>query len=145
MIELKNITKENWFKCTQLQITGEQKKNFPAAPVYWLAECRYMSDWHEYAIYNDDELIGFTVYGFDPDVNEYEIYAVMIDKSHQGKGYGKTAMYRLIEKIKTKHNRSKLYICHREANIVAAKLYESLDFKDTGIRYNGEIIRCKYL
>ena len=145
MVKLHNITKDNWFECTQLEITDEQKKFFPAAPVYWLAECRYMNNWYEYAIYNDDKMIGFTVFGFDEDLNEYEICAFMIDKKYQGNGYGKDALNQLLDIIKTTHNRNKVYIFNYEGNFIASKFYESSGFFDTGERFNGKIIRCKDL
>ena len=143
MLELREITKENWYKCTQLKITDEQRRYFPAPPVYWLAECRYMNDWHELAVYNDGNMIGFAVYGLDEDNNEYWICAIMIDKDHQGRGLGKAATRQIIEIVKSRHGRSKLYIGHRKENLAASSLYESLGFRDTGERYDGEIIRCK--
>lgn len=143
MVELRKITKENWYECTQLKITDEQKRYFPAPPVYWLAECRYMQDWYELAVYCDGRMIGFTVYGLDPDNDEYWICAIMIDQEHQGKGHGKAAIRQMIDLINSRHGRSKLYIGHRKENETAANLYESLGFIDTGERFNDEIIRRK--
>ena len=85
MIVLKKIDKINWFACTQLKITNRQKKLFPIPPVFWLAECRYIENRYELAIYNKNNLIGFSVYNLDHDNNEYWISAFLIDKKYQGK------------------------------------------------------------
>lgn len=142
MVELQEITKDTWYKCTQLEVSAKQKSYFPVPVVYWMAECRYMSQWHELAITCEDNIIGFTVYGLDPDNNEYWIIAFLIDKEYQGRGYGKEAVKALIALIKNRHNPSKVYIGHRPNNEIASNLYESLGFTDTGERHGGEIIRC---
>ncbi|MET1172495.1 hypothetical protein [Paenibacillus amylolyticus] len=38
MIYLKRVSVDNWYACTQLDVTEEQKKSFPAPVVYWIAE-----------------------------------------------------------------------------------------------------------
>ena len=60
MLELRAINKDNWYECTQLTITDEQRQLFPFPPVFWLAECKYKPDWHELAIYNDSCVPGKT-------------------------------------------------------------------------------------
>jgi diamine N-acetyltransferase len=107
-----------------------------------MAECRYMPDWHEIAVYYDDLIAGFSVYCLDPDDNEYWISAFMIDEKYQHKGYGRAALKELILLIIKKRNRNKIYIGHRPENVIASHLYESSGFVDTGRRYGGEIIRC---
>ncbi|MGE6261030.1 GNAT family N-acetyltransferase [Heyndrickxia sporothermodurans] len=63
-----------------------------------MAESKYVVDFELRAIYSKEDLVGFIVYctKLDKDDN-YWISAIMIDKKHQGKGYGKAAMGMLIE------------------------------------------------
>jgi len=62
-----------------------------------------------YAVYNDDILVGFIMAEYQPideddiedDENAYYLSRMMIDKRYQGNGYGKEAMLKLIEIMKT--------------------------------------------
>lgn len=67
MIHLKSVSEGNWYACTQLNVTEEQKKSFPAPVVYWIAESKVVTDFHPMAIYYDSDLVGFAVYSDKPD------------------------------------------------------------------------------
>ena len=71
----------------------------------------------------------------------YWIGRFMIDEKHQGKGYGKAAMARLIDFVKTKPNgceAKSIYTSYVPNNHIAAKLYAGFGFKKTGQILNGE-------
>lgn len=140
-IQIVDVTKENWFEVTQLQISEENGKRFIVPIVYSLAESKYETHLSPLALYNDGNLIGFTMYGQDPDDMNYWIYVFMIDKRHQRQGFGKAALTKLAEHIQNKHNINKISIGHKPDNENAARLYESIGFKDTEKRINDEIIR----
>lgn len=38
---LRPIDAGNWYACSQLEVTEEQKRVFPVPAVYWLAESAY--------------------------------------------------------------------------------------------------------
>lgn len=40
MIHLKSVSEGNWYACTQLNVTEEQKTGFPAPVEYWIAESK---------------------------------------------------------------------------------------------------------
>lgn len=140
MIQLKPVDKHNWYDCTQLEASEQQKMVFPVPVVYWLAESAYC-DFHPLAVYAGDELVGFTVYAQDPDDGSYWIMALLIDKQHQGKGYGRLAMRQLMRHMIEKHGCDTLILGHRPNNTIAAALYESLGFKVID-QTDDEIIRC---
>ena len=51
MIHLKRVSVDNWYACTQLDVTEEQRKSFPAPVVYWIAESKVVTDFRPMAIY----------------------------------------------------------------------------------------------
>jgi len=72
----------------------------------------------------------------------YHLFRYMIGEEHQGKGYGRMAMGKFIEHVKTRPEGSAdaLYICYCPENDVAKKFYESFGFADTGQVVDGENI-----
>jgi diamine N-acetyltransferase len=93
------------------------------------------------AIYNDDKVIGFSMYCKDPDDERYWIYVFMIDEGHQGKGYGKQGLIRLMEWMKKENNCTEIIIGHKPDNLKAEYLYTSVGFRNTGEIINDEIIK----
>ena len=94
-----------------------------------------------YAIYNGDVMVGFIMAIYQPiddsdpedDENVYYLPRMMIDKKYQGNGYGKKAMLKMIEIMKTfPYGEAEAVVlsCSRE-NAVAYLLYKSLGFIDT--------------
>lgn len=142
-ISLKPVSVDNWYECTKLEVTKDQKKVFPAPIVYWIAESKYVTEFQPMAIYFNDNIIGFIVYSKVPDdEGNYWIPALMIDERHQGKGHGKASMIQLIELMKESLNCQKIMIGHRPENVVAGNLYESLGFKRVSKELiDGEVVR----
>src|SRR5690606_10452057 len=93
------ITKDNWYKAISLRVREDQV-NFVASNVVSLAQLNFLENFMAKGIYNDDEMVGFALYGIDDDDHEYWIYRMMIDQNHQGKGYGKKAIQLIIDDIK---------------------------------------------
>ncbi len=107
-----------------------------------MAECKYRKDFTEFAIYNDDLIVGFTVFGIEPETNNYWIIAIIISEQYQNKGFGKQAILKLVELLKNRPNCKKIFIGHHPENKIANHVYESLGFIDTGKVEDGEIVRC---
>lgn len=138
-IELRPIDQSNWHACTQLEVTNEQKRVFPAPAVYWLAESAYCG-YTPLAMYTDQQLVGFAVYAIDPGDESYWIMAFMIDHRFQHRGLGRSGMEELIHYIKEKHACNKIVLGHRPENKRASDLYASLGFEQVS-RDEREIIR----
>jgi len=92
------------------------------------------------AIYADDHVVGFTMYGLDPDDGKYWIYRLMIDVDHQGKGYGKAALKELIKRLAQLPDCDEIYAGYKPWNNVAASLFAELGFERTGEMLSGEFI-----
>ena len=141
-IELKPVSIENWYDCTKLNVKKEQNSVFPAPVVYWIAESKFVHDFELRAIYSQDLLVGFIAFCKTPDDDgNHWIPALMIDENHQGKGFGKKAMEKLID-LMSQNGCNKLMIGHRPDNLIAGNLYESLGFQKASEEIiDGEIVR----
>jgi len=155
MIELRKITWDNWEECRGLEVTDEQD-DFIASNEYSLAQS-YVALLNDelppmsYAIYNDDKMIGFTMIGSDTTEGDgyeygnepsYYIYRFMIDKKYQNQGFGKQAMQKVLEYIKTfpQGEVAAVYLSYNPDNNVARKLYQSFGFIETGEIDDGEVV-----
>jgi len=138
-VELKPVDADNWYDCTQLQVTEEQTGVFPVQPVYWLAESAYCG-FTPLALYTGEQMVGLAVYAVDPDDGSYWIMAFMIDRQSQGRGLGRSGMEALVRYMKEKHDCDKIVLGHRPDNERAAGLYASLGFVEVD-RSQREVIR----
>ncbi len=140
MITLRAVTKENWIECIKLSV-NESQKAFVATNVFSLAQASVYSSYTPLAIYSDDLMVGFALYGVDPDDNQMGISRLMIDQRHQRKGYGRAALVQLIERIKREASaRHAIYLSFEPQNKNAEALYTSLGFAHTGEVEEGELI-----
>lgn len=130
-ILLKQITKENWYECINLEVYKEQEgivaPNYKSIILSLLCE-----NWNAKCIYNDDILIGFFLYGIEEDTNKPMLLRYMIDKKFQGKGLGKKAILKLLDLIKIECGSIKFYTTVSSKNIAAENLYKSVGFEKTG-------------
>ncbi|MGY3572116.1 N-acetyltransferase family protein [Vibrio paucivorans] len=62
---------------------------------------------------------------------EYYIFRVMVDKSQQGKGYGRAMMAALIREIESLNPKA-IHIGYASNNMIAKVVYQSLGFKEHG-------------
>lgn len=101
-----------------------------------------------FGIYDDETLVGFLMIGYDcldwedaPGVakGNYSIWRLMIDKNHQGKGYGKQAMELALSYIATKPcgESDTVWLSYEPENAVAKALYHSFGFRENG-EFDGD-------
>lgn len=127
-ISLRPVDPYNWYACTQLEVTEEQKTFFPVPAVYWLAESAYCG-FTPLAVYTGEQLAGLAVYAVDPDDGCYWIMAYIIDRSLQSRGLGRAGMKELIRYMMKAHGCNTIRLGHRPENGTAASLYASLGFR----------------
>jgi|SRR5690625_260835 len=107
----------------------------------YLAEAKEYKQWQPVAIYHNEDVIGFAMYGsFGPNRHTW-IDRIIIDQKYQGQGLGKEAMKGLIKKVSEEYKVAVLYLSIIEENKVAERLYKQIGFKYTNKKDpNGELI-----
>lgn len=141
MINLRKITENNFIDAFDLKL-GAGQDGFVSHPIRSLAQAYvYRNQCQPFGIYNDDEMVGYVMVIYDYDIPEYDIWHMMIDVKHQGKGFGKTALEIVLSYIGNKpfgdSNRVTL-TCNKD-NEVALALYHSFGFQESGEADDDEI------
>jgi diamine N-acetyltransferase len=144
IISLREIDESNWKECIFLTTNSENSHNllekFVASNALSIAQSKIEQGWTTKAIYTDDIMVGFTMYGFSKENSFYEVCRIMIDHRFQQKGYGKNALRQVINEMRLQYNNPEIYLSFHSDNHVAKVLYEQLGFKDTGRIVDNEIL-----
>jgi diamine N-acetyltransferase len=145
-ITLREITHTNWRATLSLAVHPEQQRfiadHAPIAAIV-LAKAYIRPDgleWVPYAIYADAEMVGLVALAYVPgSQDQYWVYHFFIDRSHQGKGYGKAAFQACIQLICELHpDCRQLNLAVHPENSRAQQLYTSLGFQPDGREMWGE-------
>ena len=141
-VSLRDVTADNWQKVVDLEVLDEQE-DYVADNAYSLAESKFDPFVRPRAIYAGKRVVGFLIYEHLKSIGkpqEYSIYRFMIDKSEQGKGYGRMAIAQAIEEIKQDPRAKKVSVCYVPTNPVTKRLYAGLGFREVGLDEDGEMI-----
>lgn len=138
---LKEITKENWAECINLSLKLEQG-GLVAPNSYRFEEFKAEPTFVQVGIYHKDVMVGYAMYGVDPDDGHYWIFRLMIDEAHQRKGFAKAGLALIIQRLRAMPDCDAIYVGYRPENFVASALYGSFNFARTGQMLCGEYI-CK--
>ncbi|MUK87853.1 GNAT family N-acetyltransferase [Ornithinibacillus sp. L9] len=106
-----------------------------------LQEADIYKEWHPVAIYHDEDIIGFAMYGsFGPNKDTW-FDRIMIDERYQGKGLGRKSMMKLIDVVSKEYGVKEIYLSIIEENKAAYNLYKSIGFESMNERDpNGELL-----
>ena len=145
-VKLEKINQNNWITAIKLPIS-EDHKEFLAPNLYSIAEAQFYDGIDTYAIYNDTEMIGFSMFGAqnvddnpDRDVDHrFWIWRLMIAEGHRFKGYGKAVINEIVQIAKEK-GFDELVLSTEPQNAKAIKFYKSLGFRATGVIEDEEEI-----
>lgn len=130
-VELRDITPANFDECIRLSVS-ETQSGYVATNLMSIAQSKVYPTFNVRAVYDGDEMVGFVMYGFDPDQKKYSLARLMVDASKQGKGYGRQATMRVIEELRNTDACEAVYLSYVPGNTEAEKLYESIGFEKTG-------------
>jgi len=155
MLRLEKITSNNVWDIINLSV-NENQKSFVSRIDRSIIEAYTTITANGYAfpfgIYDDDTPVGFLMIGYgtddyweDPPAiahDNYNLWRLMIDKDHQGKGYGREAVRLALEFIRTLPCGKAEYcwLSYEPENAAAKKLYNSFGFEETGDYDCGEAI-----
>ena len=147
MIRLEKINKKNVWDILKLRVS-ENQRPFVASNDISIIEAYISQNENGHAfpfgIYDDETPVGFCMIGYGVDdswidapavaKDSYHIWRLMIDEKFQGKGFGKEAMKRILDFIRTNPCglAEKCWLSYEPENIAAKKLYHSFGFQETG-------------
>nr|WP_286161353.1 GNAT family N-acetyltransferase [Clostridium sp. KNHs214] len=135
-IIIKKITKENYKDVLALHVAKEQE-GFIESTKECLDEAKESDLWRPVGIYNENQLVGFSMYGLFKDKKDRGrvwLDRFMIAKEYQGKGYGNKSLDILIDRLFNEYNCGEIYLSVYGDNVQAIKMY-----KCRGFKFNGEI------
>lgn len=138
-ITLRRITRRNYRKIIGLKVKPEQEVLIASNAVSIADAYFYREAWMR-AIYLGEIPIGFVMLGdnslkykiikhFNP---FFYIWRFMIADKYQDMGYGKKAMQKVIEHVKSKYNADELIVYILPENKKALEFYKKIGFKLTG-------------
>ena len=141
-VSLKAVTADNWEAVVDLELTPEQT-DMVANNCYSLAESKFDPDARPRAIYAGKRIVGFLMYEVVADERPSltaSIYRFMIDRRHQGKGYGRAALAEVLKEIQSISGVQKVSICYLASNHQAKQFYANFGFREVGHDRDGETI-----
>jgi diamine N-acetyltransferase len=147
-ITLRAITADTVVAVCKLDAGDERTQVAPNAVS--IAQAYFSPEAWFRAIYDDDTLVGFVML-YDPTLvpqpeePHFFLWRLMIDKAHQGRGHGHTAVELLVEHVRSRPAASELRVSHVKSATALARFYASLGFRYTGEEDDGELLMTRAL
>lgn len=138
MIELRDIDQKNFNECIELKVSTGQT-TYVAPNLMSIAQAKIMPDLEIKAVYSEETMVGFVMYGHDPDRDRHYLVRLMVGEEFQGQGFGRAATKSVIESLRKTDGCDSVYLCFVPGNIGAERLYESVGFERTGEMDEGEV------
>lgn len=141
------VTKDNWRTLIELSVREDQR-HFVSSNLYSIAQAQFGFDheghWdlHPFGIYEDDNPVGFLMYGFNFEHPQFEalIVRLMLDEKYQKKGYGHFAMEKMLEIFRADERIKAVGISYAPENDVARRFYASFGFVEPGRIFDEEVL-----
>ena len=119
MVELREITKDNLEQVLALHIS-ESQKDFVSSTAHSLAQAWVYKDTaFPFAVYADDEIVGFVMLGYYEERSQYTLWKFLIDEKHQHKGYGRKALKLAVQYLIDRFNVAEIFTGVAYGNDVA--------------------------
>ena len=142
-ITLMEISQDTLWPIMNLSVSEDQR-SFVAPNANSIAEAYFSKEAWFRGIYLGDLPVGFVMLYIDKDKPEYFLWRLMIDKDHQGNGFGHQAMQRVIEYVRTLPNAVELLTSYVPGEGNPAPFYYKLGFVEPGDVIDGEnVLRLK--
>ena len=147
MPEIRPVTKDNWKELIRLKVREDQT-HFVASNLYFIAEAQFGDDYeghwdlYPFGVYDGDTPVGFLMYGYNFEHPRQQAFVIrlMVDEHHQGKGYGRFGMEKMLEIFRGEDRIYNVGISYEPENEAARKLYASLGFQENGEIVDGEVV-----
>ncbi|MBR3763571.1 MAG: GNAT family N-acetyltransferase [Clostridia bacterium] len=139
MINFRAITEDNFDAIISMKRPDDE--HFVASNAYSLAQAwlyRDAGDVYPFAVYNDDEPVGFMLLDEDLDEKCLIIWRIMFPAENQFRGYGTAAIREIIRLAGESGKYDFLLINYAPDNKIAEHVYTKLGFRPTGGFEHGE-------
>lgn len=140
-ITLKKIDEHNFLQAFALKL-GDGQDRFVSHPIRSLAQAYvYYRQCTPFGIYRDETMVGYVMVIYDYDLEEYNIWHMMIDRDFQHRGLGALGLEACLRYIAAKpfgQSDRVVLTCNRD-NSAALRLYRSFGFRETGNEDEDEI------
>lgn len=140
-IELARIDENNFIQAFNLKLeTGQER--FVSNPIRSLAQAYvYYNQCIPFGVFHNSTMVGYMMVIYDYDIEEYNIWHMMIDIAYQHQGFGELALKKCLDFIKSKPfgQSNKVVLTCNKDNVIAQHLYYKLGFKETGNEDDDEI------
>jgi diamine N-acetyltransferase len=142
------VDKDNWHILAKLKVREDQT-HFVAPNLYSIAESKFGYDdeeghwdFYPYGIYDGELPVGFFMYALNLTAPKLQAFVarLMVEKSQQGKGYGKFGIEKMLEIFRADERIRSVGISYEPENEVARKLYASFGFVETGEMLGQEVV-----
>ncbi|MFC1852200.1 GNAT family N-acetyltransferase [candidate division CSSED10-310 bacterium] len=138
-VSLREITEETLSQILSLKVKRNQRQ-FVASNAVSIAQAYFSKYAWFRAIYAHHTPVGFLMLYDDPDKPEYFLWRFMIDKKHQGKGFGNQALQLLIAYVRTRPNATTLLLSFVPGEGSPEAFYQKSGFVKTGEQIEGELV-----
>jgi diamine N-acetyltransferase len=141
-LRLEEVTTANVMDACRLKVRPEQE-NY-VAPVVWSLAAAYAYGERAWPrlVYDGDELVAFIMGAFDPDnenpAHRCGIWRLNVSADHQGQGYGRFAVLRLIAEAR-RRGQKRVTVSWVPGDHTPEGFYLKLGFRPTGEVHDGEI------
>jgi diamine N-acetyltransferase len=135
IVTLREITAETMRAICELDVSPEQRE-YVAPNVRSIAEAYFNSHAWFRAVYADETPVGFVMVHEGPE--RVFLWRFMIDREHQGKGYGRRALDLVVEQVRETSGRVELLSSYVEGADGPGGFYRACGFAETGEIVHGE-------
>ena len=142
-VQLRKVTRDTVSAVCKLDAGDDRKQVAPNSVS--IAQAHFQGEAWFRAVYDDDLLVGFVML-YDPtlvespDEPDFFLWRLMIDQSHQGKGYGRAVVEALVEHVRTRPGAQRLLVSHVKSADRLSRFYQSRGFRYTGVEDDGELV-----
>jgi diamine N-acetyltransferase len=140
-VTLREITEQTvWGICMLSDTLTEPQKYYVAPNAISLAQAHFSAYAWFRAIYAGPAPVGFLMLYDNPEEPEYFLWRLMIAEPYHGRGYGRQAVERLVEYVKTRPGAKELLVSYHKGAKSPEGFYLKLGFEPTGDVIEGEFV-----
>jgi diamine N-acetyltransferase len=139
IVELREVTGETVRAICILHVAPAQRR-FVAPNAVSIAEAHFAPTAWFRAVYADDIPVGFVMLSLEPEKSEYHLWRFMIADGFQGHGFGKAAIGKVVEFVRTQPGATALITSWVPGEGSPEGFYLGLGFTPTGEVDDGEVV-----